>query len=200
MSPPRTQVEARLAREAEIEDEVVMCLFVTPMPTGIECAAGLYLPVVPRNSSIPTRRSVFVQWNEDLAGFLPAAPGDAATATTGPSETRTLRIFLGGRAMAQDNLPAGQIELHVGTAPIQVVMDYNANEVLTVNGEQMNNAAFPTLAMIQANLAETDAHAEGDRAQRREILEGLQLHEDTFLSAALYQTGDAIVMDVASLP
>ena len=106
-----------------------MCLFVTPLPLGIESARGLLLPLISRNSTIPTRKTVRLRWDDAVAAFLPAAAaagmsgaavgGDAAGAAV-PMRSVPLRIFMGERALAADNIHLGDATIVLtGDAPVE---------------------------------------------------------------------------------
>jgi len=110
---------------------------VTPLSLGIETLGGVFTRLIPRNTSIPTKKSqVF--------------------STAADNQTQVgVRVFQGEREMANDNKKLGEFEL-VGIPPaprgvpqIEVTFDIDANGIVNVsardkatNKEQKNHHHF----------------------------------------------------------
>jgi len=94
---------------------------VTPLSLGIETLGGVFTRLIPRNTSIPTKKSqVF--------------------STAADNQTQVgVRVFQGEREMANDNKKLGEFEL-VGIPPaprgvpqIEVTFDIDANGIVNVS-------------------------------------------------------------------
>ena len=103
----------------EIKD--IVLLDVTPLTLGIETLGGVTTPIIPANTTIPTKKSQV---------FTTAA--DMQTAVT-------IHIVQGERPMAADNVSLGMFNL-VGIPPaprgipqIEVTFDIDANGILHVS-------------------------------------------------------------------
>jgi len=107
----------------EIKDLVL--LDVTPLTLGIETLGNIMTPLIPRNTTIPTRKSQI---------FTTAT--DFQTAVT-------IHVLQGERPMASDNISLGQFNL-VGIPPaprgvpqIEVTFDIDASGILHVSAKDL---------------------------------------------------------------
>jgi molecular chaperone DnaK len=103
----------------EVKD--VLLLDVTPLSLGVETLGGVMTVLIPRNTTIPTRKSETFSTAED-------------------SQTAVdIKVFQGERPMAADNMLLGQFRLDgIPPAPrgmpqIEVSFDIDANGILNVN-------------------------------------------------------------------
>jgi molecular chaperone DnaK len=103
----------------EVKD--VLLLDVTPLSLGVETLGGVMTVLIPRNSTIPTRKSEIFSTAED-------------------SQTAVdIKVFQGERSMAADNMLLGQFRLDgIPPAPrglpqIEVSFDIDANGILNVS-------------------------------------------------------------------
>jgi molecular chaperone DnaK len=148
----------------ELKD--ILLLDVTPLTLGIETLGGLFTPLIPRNTTIPTRRSQI---------FTTAS--DFQTAVT-------IHVLQGERPMAADNVSLGRFDL-VGIPPaprgvpqIEVTFDIDANGILKVTArdlatgkEQAIRITAPTKLSreeIERMVKEAEQFAEHDRRRREE--------------------------------
>ena len=148
----------------ELKD--ILLLDVTPLTLGIETLGGIFTPLIPRNTTIPTRRSQI---------FTTAS--DFQTAVT-------IHVLQGERPMAADNVSLGRFDL-VGIPPaprgvpqIEVTFDIDANGILKVTArdlatgkEQAIRITAPTKLSkeeIERMIKEAEQFAEQDRRRREE--------------------------------
>ncbi len=102
----------------EVKD--VLLLDVTPLSLGVETLGGVMTMLIPRNSTIPTRK-----------GEIFSTAEDSQTAVD-------VKVFQGERSMAADNMLLGQFRLDgIPPAPrglpqIEVSFDIDANGILNV--------------------------------------------------------------------
>jgi molecular chaperone DnaK len=103
----------------EVRD--VLLLDVTPLSLGVETLGGVMTVLIPRNTTIPTRKSEIFSTAED---------GQTAV---------DIKVYQGERPMAVDNMLLGQFRLDgIPPAPrgipqIEVVFDIDANGILNVS-------------------------------------------------------------------
>jgi molecular chaperone DnaK len=103
----------------EVKD--VLLLDVTPLSLGVETLGGVMTVLIPRNTTIPTRKSEIFSTAED---------GQTAV---------DIKVFQGERSMAADNMLLGQFRLDgIPPAPrgmpqIEVSFDTDANGILNVS-------------------------------------------------------------------
>ena len=101
----------------------VLLLDVTPLTLGIETLGGVMTPIVPRNTTIPTRKSQI---------FTTAQDGQTAV---------TIHVLQGERPMAADNRTLGRFDL-MGIPPaprgipqIEVTFDTDADGIMHVSAK-----------------------------------------------------------------
>jgi molecular chaperone DnaK len=144
----------------------VLLLDVTPLSMGVETAGGVFTALIPRNTTIPTRRSEIFSTAVDNQPFV------------------NVHVLQGERQMAADNKSLAYFQL-VGIPPaprgvprIEVAFDIDANGILKVSakdlgtGKEQSVNVVPTSGLseehIQQIIAEAAETAAGD-AGRREL-------------------------------
>ncbi len=149
----------------EVKD--IVLLDVTPLTLGIETLGGVATALIPRNTTIPTRKSQI---------FTTAA--DMQTAVT-------INVVQGERPMVSDNTSLGQFNL-VGIPPaprgipqIEVTFDIDANGILNVHAKDLGSGKEQRITItastklsqeeIDRMMKQAEEHAEEDRKKREEI-------------------------------
>jgi molecular chaperone DnaK len=149
----------------EVKD--VVLLDVTPLSLGIETLGGVMTTLIPRNTTIPTKKS------------------ETFTTAADNQESVEVHVMQGERPMARDNRTLGKFHL-VGIPPaprgmpqIEVTFDIDANSIINVSardkatGKQQNITitASTTLTKdeIDRMVKEAEANAADDSKRKQEI-------------------------------
>ncbi len=150
----------------EVKD--VVLLDVTPLSLGVETLGGVTTTLIPRNTTIPTRKS---------ETFSTAADNQPSV---------DIHVLQGERSLARDNRTLGQFRLD-GIAPaprglpqIEVAFDIDANGILNVSAKDMATGKQQQITITASSglskgevdrmVKEAEAHASED-ARRRQAVE-----------------------------
>jgi molecular chaperone DnaK len=149
----------------EVKD--VVLLDVTPLSLGIETLGGVMTTLIPRNTTIPTRKS---------ETFTTAADNQTSV---------EVHVLQGERQMARDNRTLGKFHLvGIPTAPrgvpqIEVTFDIDANGILNVSAKDTATGKQQAITItassgltkddIDRMVREAEANAEDDKKRRQEI-------------------------------
>ncbi|MBE3134840.1 MAG: molecular chaperone DnaK, partial [Acidobacteria bacterium] len=150
----------------EVKD--LLLLDVTPLSLGIETLGGVMTTLIPRNTTIPTRKSEI---------FSTAADNQTSV---------EVHVLQGERPMARDNRTLGRFTL-VGLPPaprglpqIEVAFDIDANGIVNVQAKDLGTGkeqkititASSGLSKDEVNrmMREAESHAEEDK-KRRELVD-----------------------------
>ncbi|MFN3604704.1 MAG: molecular chaperone DnaK [Leptonema sp. (in: bacteria)] len=139
----------------------ILLLDVTPLSLGIETLGGVFTKLIPRNTTIPTRKSQI---------FTTAADNQTAV---------TIHVLQGEREMARDNRTLARFEL-VGIPPaprgvpqIEVTFDIDANGIVHVSAKDLSTGKEQKIRVettsglteeeIQRMVKEAEQYSEKDR-------------------------------------
>jgi molecular chaperone DnaK len=145
----------------------LLLLDVTPLSLGIETMGGVMTTLIPRNTTIPTRKSEIFS-------------------TASDSQTSVeVHVLQGERSLARDNRTLGKFHL-IGLPPaprgvpqIEVTFDIDANGIVNVQAKDLGTGkeqkititASSGLSKDEVNrmMKEADSHADEDKKRRDEI-------------------------------
>lgn len=145
----------------------VLLLDVTPLSLGIETMGGVFTKLIPRNTTIPTKKSQI---------FSTAADGQTAV---------SIHVLQGEREMAAQNRTLGNFDLvGIPSAPrgvpqIEVTFDIDANGIVHVSAKdlgtgkeqhiQITSSSGLSEAEIERMVKDAEANAEADKAKRESV-------------------------------
>jgi len=149
----------------EVKD--LLLLDVTPLSLGIETLGGVMTTLIPRNTTIPTRKS---------ETFSTAA--DSQTSVE-------VHVLQGERPLARDNRTLGRFQL-IGIPPaprgvpqIEVTFDIDANGMVNVSAKDLGTGKEQKITItassglskdeVERMMKDAESHAEEDRKRREEI-------------------------------
>ncbi len=149
----------------EIKD--ILLLDVTPLTLGIETLGGVSTALIPRNTTIPTKKSQI---------FSTAADNQTAV---------TINVLQGERPMSTDNKSLGRFDL-VGIPPaprgipqVEVTFDIDANGIVHVGAKDLGTGKEQSIKItatqklseeeVKRMQKEAEEHAEDDKKRREEI-------------------------------
>jgi len=149
----------------EVKD--LLLLDVTPLSLGIETLGGVMTTLIPRNTTIPTRKS---------ETFSTAA--DSQTSVE-------VHVLQGERPLARDNRTLGRFQL-VGLPPaprgvpqIEVTFDIDANGMVNVSAKDRGTGKEQKITItassglskeeVERMMKDAESHAEEDKKRKEEI-------------------------------
>jgi molecular chaperone DnaK len=149
----------------EVKD--LLLLDVTPLSLGIETLGGVMTTLIPRNTTIPTRKS---------ETFSTAADNQTSV---------EVHVLQGERPMARDNRTLGRFHL-TGLPPaprgipqIEVTFDIDANGIVNVSAKDMATQKEQKITITASSglskdevdrmMREAESHSDEDRKRKEEI-------------------------------
>ncbi len=149
----------------EIKD--IVLLDVTPLTLSVETLGGVATPIIPANTTIPTRKSQIFTTASDFQTVV------------------TIHIVQGERPMAKDNVSLGMFNLEGippaprGVPQIEVTFDIDANGILNVTAKDLGTGKQNSITItsstklskeqIEKMKKEAEQFAEQDRKKKEEI-------------------------------
>ncbi|MGE0044014.1 MAG: molecular chaperone DnaK [Vicinamibacterales bacterium] len=149
----------------EVKD--LLLLDVTPLSLGIETLGGVLTTLIPRNTTIPTRKS-------------------ETFSTASDNQTSVeVHVLQGERPLARDNRTLGRFHL-VGLPPaprgvpqIEVTFDIDANGIVNVSAKDLGTQKEQKITITASSglskdevdrmMREAESHADEDKKRREEI-------------------------------
>jgi molecular chaperone DnaK len=149
----------------EVKD--LLLLDVTPLSLGIETLGGVMTTLIPRNTTIPTRKSEI---------FSTAADNQTSV---------EVHVLQGERPLARDNRTLGRFHL-VGLPPaprgipqVEVTFDIDANGIVNVSAKDLGTGKEQKITITASSglskdevdrmMKEAESHADEDKKRREEI-------------------------------
>jgi molecular chaperone DnaK len=142
----------------------VLLLDVTPLTLAIETAGNIATPMIPRNTTIPTRKQqIFSTYSDNQPGV-------------------EIKVLQGERPMARDNKTLGTFHLDGippaprGVPQVEVTFDIDANGILNVSAKDLGSGKEQKISItgssgltkeeVEKLRKDAEAHAEDDRKAR----------------------------------
>ncbi|KAF2957393.1 molecular chaperone DnaK [Thermotoga sp. Ku-13t] len=149
------------------KDKDIVLVDVTPLTLGIEVKGGLMEPIIPRNTTIPVRKSKIFTTAEDYQNEV------------------EIRVYQGERAMARDNIFLGSFRLvDIPPAPrgvpqIEVTFDIDSDGIVHVSAKDLATNKEQSMVVtgrhklredeIRRMIEEAQKYKEQDRRKREEV-------------------------------
>jgi molecular chaperone DnaK len=149
----------------EVKD--LLLLDVTPLSLGIETLGGVMTPLIPRNTTIPTKKSEV---------FSTAADGQTSV---------EVHVMQGERPMARDNRTLGKFHLDGippaprGVPQVEVTFDIDANGIVNVQAKDKGTGKEQKITITSSSglskdevdkmMKDAEIHAAEDKTRREEV-------------------------------
>jgi molecular chaperone DnaK len=145
----------------------VLLLDVTPLSLGIETLGGVMTTLIPRNTTIPTRKS------------------ETFSTATDNQPNVEVHVLQGERPLARDNRTLGRFQLiglpaaPRGVPQIEVTFDIDANGIVNVSAKDMATQKEQKITITASSglskdevdrmMKEAESHADDDKRRKEEI-------------------------------
>lgn len=181
---------AILSGDSSVKD--VLLLDVTPLSLGIETLGGVVTVLIPKNTTIPTRKSEI---------FSTAADNQTAV---------TIHILQGERPMVNDNKSLGKFDLQgIPPAPrgmpqIEVAFDIDSNGIIHVSAKDKGTGKQQSIKIdrsgqlsdndIQKMIKQAEMYSEQDK-RKKQLIE-----EKNKLDSLLFQSQTTLTQNKNKIP
>jgi molecular chaperone DnaK len=152
--------------QGELKD--IILLDVIPLSIGLETKGGVFTRLIPKNTTVPTRKSEIFSTAQDNQTMV------------------SIHILQGEREMAQDNKSLGRFELvdippqPMGVPQIEVTFDIDANGILHVSAKDLGTGEERSIKItassglnpteIEKIIKDAESHREEDK-KRKELID-----------------------------
>lgn len=181
----------------EAKEKDIVLVDVTPLTLGIEVKGGLMEPIIPRNTTIPVKKSKVFTTAEDYQTEV------------------EIRVYQGERTMARDNIFLGSFRLvDIPPAPrgvpqIEVTFDIDSDGIVHVSAKDLASNKEQSMVVtgrhklreedIKKMMEEAQKYEEQDKRKREEV--ELKNRADDLaysVSKSLKEHGDKLPGDLKS--
>jgi molecular chaperone DnaK len=181
--------------KGEVRD--VLLLDVTPLTLGIETAGQVATPMIPRNTTIPTKKTqVFSTYSDNQPSV-------------------EIVVLQGERPMSRDNKVLGTFRLDgIPPAPrgmpqVEVTFDIDANGILHVSAKDLGTGKDQKITIqgssgltkeeVEKMTKEAELHAEEDRKKKESVETKNQLDSTIYqLEKTIKDSGDKLSANIKS--